>query len=59
MGCKLWRSSLVEKPIVANKSEFGFAQIRARNHSQLLNEICDEINSDWTWNIRCLDEPWY
>ena len=31
---------------VAHKSEFGFAQIRARNHSQLLNEICDEINSD-------------
>jgi len=31
---------------VANKSEFGFAQIRARNHSQLLNEIYDEINSD-------------
>ncbi len=31
---------------IANKSEFGFAQIRARNHSQLLNEICDEINSD-------------
>jgi GMP synthase (glutamine-hydrolysing) len=31
---------------VANKSEFGFAQIRARNHSQLLDEIYDEINSD-------------
>ena len=31
---------------VAHKSEFGFAQIRARNHSQLLNEIYDEINSD-------------
>ena len=30
----------------ANKSEFGFAQIRARNHSQLLDEIFDEINSD-------------
>jgi len=30
----------------ANKSEFGFAQIRARNHSQLLDEIYDEINSD-------------
>jgi GMP synthase (glutamine-hydrolysing) len=31
---------------VANKSEFGFAQIRARNHSRLLNKICDEINSN-------------
>jgi GMP synthase (glutamine-hydrolysing) len=31
---------------IANKSEFGFAQIRARNHSQLLDEIFDEINSD-------------
>ena len=30
----------------ANKSEFGFAQIRARNHSQLLDEIYDEINSN-------------
>ena len=30
----------------AKKSEFGFAQIRARNHSQLLDEIYDEINSD-------------
>jgi len=30
----------------ANKSEFGFAQIRARNHSQLLDKIYDEINSD-------------
>ena len=30
---------------VANKSEFGFTQIRARNHSQLLNEIYDETNS--------------
>jgi GMP synthase (glutamine-hydrolysing) len=31
---------------VANKSEFGFTQICARNHSQLLDEIYDEINSD-------------
>jgi GMP synthase (glutamine-hydrolysing) len=31
---------------VANKSEFGFAQIRARNHSRLLDGIYDEINSD-------------
>ena len=30
----------------ANKSEFGFAQIRARNHSQLLDKIYDNINSD-------------
>jgi len=30
----------------AIKSEFGFAQIRARNHSELLDEIYDEINSD-------------
>ena len=30
----------------ANKSEFGFAKIRARNHSQLLDGIYDEINSD-------------
>ena len=31
---------------IANKSEFGFAQIRARNHSQLLYEIFDEMSSD-------------
>ena len=30
----------------AEKSEFGFAQIRARNHSQLLTEINDEISSE-------------
>jgi GMP synthase (glutamine-hydrolysing) len=30
----------------AKKSEFGFAQIRARNHSQLLDEIYDDITSD-------------
>jgi len=30
----------------AYKSEFGFAQIRTRNHSQLLDKIFDEINSD-------------
>ena len=31
---------------VAHKSEFGFAQIRARNHSKLFDELYDEINSD-------------
>lgn len=31
---------------VAKKSEYGFAQIRARSHSRLLDEIYDEINSD-------------
>ena len=30
----------------ANKSEFGFARIRARNNSQLLDDISDEINDD-------------
>jgi GMP synthase (glutamine-hydrolysing) len=30
----------------AEKAEFGFAQIRARNHSKLLSEINDDINSD-------------
>jgi GMP synthase (glutamine-hydrolysing) len=30
----------------AEKAEFGFARIRARNHSKLLTEIYDEINSD-------------
>jgi GMP synthase (glutamine-hydrolysing) len=30
----------------AEKAEFGFAKIRARNHSKLLTEINDEINSD-------------
>jgi GMP synthase (glutamine-hydrolysing) len=30
----------------AEKAEFGFAKIRARNHSQLLSGIGDEINSD-------------
>jgi len=29
----------------AEKSEYGFAQVRARNHSELLREISDEINS--------------
>ena len=29
----------------AEKAEYGFAQIRARNHSSLLNDINDEINS--------------
>ena len=30
----------------AEKAEFGFAKIRARNHSQLLDKIYDEINSN-------------
>jgi GMP synthase (glutamine-hydrolysing) len=30
----------------ANNAEFGFAKIRARSHSQLLDGIYDEINSD-------------
>jgi GMP synthase (glutamine-hydrolysing) len=30
----------------AKKAEFGFAKIRARNHSKLLTEIKDERNSD-------------
>ena len=30
----------------AEKAEYGFAQIRARNHSSLLNNISDEVNSD-------------
>ena len=30
----------------AEKAEFGFAKIRARNHSKLLTDINDEINSD-------------
>ena len=30
----------------ANKAEFGFAKIRARNHSTLLKDINDEINSE-------------
>ncbi len=29
----------------ADKSEFGFAKVRARNHSQLLDQIYDDINS--------------
>ena len=29
----------------SKKAEFGFAQIRARNHSNLLTDITDEINS--------------
>jgi len=29
----------------SKKAEFGFAQIRARNHSHLLTDITDEINS--------------
>ena len=30
----------------AEKAEYGFAQVRARNHSELLRDISDEINSD-------------
>ncbi len=30
----------------AEKAEFGFAQVRARNHSELLRDISDEINSN-------------
>ena len=30
----------------AEKAEYGFAQVRARNHSELLRNISDEINSD-------------
>ena len=30
----------------AYKSEFVFAQVRARNHSQLLYQIYDDINSE-------------
>ena len=59
MGCKQWLSSLVEMPMSPIKAEFGFAQIRARNHSKLLTEIYDEINSDGHGTSRCLDEPWY
>ena len=29
----------------AEKAEYGFAQVRARNHSELLRDISDEINS--------------
>jgi len=29
----------------SEKAEFGFAQVRARNHSELLHNISDEINS--------------
>ena len=29
----------------SKKAEFGFAKIRARNHSKLLTDITDEINS--------------
>jgi len=30
----------------STKAEFGFAQVRARNHSKLLNDINDNINSE-------------
>ncbi len=30
----------------ADKSEFGFAQVRARNHSRLLDQIFDDINPE-------------
>ena len=45
----------------ANKSkkpEFGFAKIRARNHSKLLMDINDEINSEGHGLLRCVDESW-
>ena len=43
----------------AEKAEFGFAQVRARNHSELLRDISDEINADWSWLVRCMDESRY
>ena len=42
----------------AEKAEFGFAQIRARNHSKLLIDINDEINSEGHGLFRCVDESW-
>ena len=41
------------------KPEFGFAKIRARNHSKLLNDIHDEINTEGHGLTRCMDESWY
>ena len=40
----------------AEKAEFGFAQVRVRNHSELLRDICDETNSDWSRFVRRMDE---
>ena len=42
----------------SKKAEFGFAKIRARNHSKLLVDIDDEINSEGHGLLRCLDESW-
>ena len=45
-GMQTMAVQLGGKANTAERAEFGFAQIRARNHSRLLEEIYDEINSD-------------
>ncbi|SMN00571.1 GMP synthase [glutamine-hydrolyzing] [uncultured Candidatus Thioglobus sp.] len=45
-GMQTMAVQLGGKAISAEKHEYGFAQIRARNHSPLLSEIYDEINTD-------------
>ena len=42
----------------AEKAEFGFAKIRARNHSKLLRDINDEMTSEGHGLLRCMDESW-
>ena len=45
-GMQIMAVQLGGKAKNSKKSEFGFAQVRARNHSKLLTNITDEINSE-------------
>ncbi len=43
-GMQTMATQLGGRATAANKHEYGFAQVRARNHSPLLSDINDEIN---------------
>ena len=42
----------------AAKREFGYAEIRARGHSALFNNIQDTVSERRSWLAGCVDEPW-
>ncbi|HBZ18058.1 MAG TPA: GMP synthase (glutamine-hydrolyzing), partial [Betaproteobacteria bacterium] len=45
-GMQTMANQLGGTVLAASKREFGFAEIRARGHSALLNEISDRTNAD-------------
>ena len=57
MVCKPWQNSLVAKWLIPTLREFGYAQIRARGHSNLLKDIQDEVNDEGHGLIKRVDEP--